>query len=138
MFRQWTKGSREAESEEALWTEILTLFLPDICTLVQTYSILDGLIINVNQTTSRYVPISSVTMAEKKSKHVPKQRGDKCAITLTLVKTLSGDVTYTSKTSRSLPTTEFPEGFLLGFKKSHWSNEEETLRLLKVISPWCH
>ena len=65
-----------------------------------------------------------------------KQRGDdKCAITLTLVKTLSGDVTYTSKTSRSLPTTEFPEGFLLRFKKSHWSNEEETLRLLKVISP---
>ena len=65
-----------------------------------------------------------------------KIRGDdKCAMTLTLAKTLSGDVTYTGKTSCSLPTTEFPEGFLLGFKKSHWSNEEETLRLLKVISP---
>ena len=44
---------------------------------------------------------------------------------------------YTSKTSCSLPTTKFPEGLLLGFKKSRWSNEEEILRLLKeVISPF--
>ena len=67
---------------------------------------------------------------------------DKHAITLTLAETLSGDMfpfqmIDTGKTSRSLPTAEFPEGFLLGFNKSHWSNEEETLRLLKeVISPY--
>ena len=63
---------------------------------------------------------------------------DKHAITLTLAETLSGDMLpfqmiYTDKTSRSLPTAEFPEGFLLGFNKSHWSNEEETLRLLKEV-----
>ena len=39
---------------------------------------------------------------------------------------------YTGKTSRSLPTAEFPEGLLV-FNKSHWSNEEETLRLLKEV-----
>ena len=65
MFRRWVEGSREAESEEALQIEILTLFLHNICTLVQTYSIPDELIKNVNQTPSEYVPISSVTMAEK-------------------------------------------------------------------------
>ena len=44
---------------------------------------------------------------------------------------------YTGKISRSLPTVEFPEDFLLGFNKSHWSNEEETLCLLKeVIFPY--
>ena len=63
---------------------------------------------------------------------------DKHAITLTLAETLSGDMLPfqmidTGKTSRSLPTAEFPEGFLLGFNKSHWSNEEETLRLLKEV-----
>ena len=56
---------RSRESEEALRIEILTLFLHNICTLVQTYSIPDELIKNVNQTPSEYVPISSVTMAEK-------------------------------------------------------------------------
>ena len=49
---------------------------------------------------------------------------DKRAITITLVENLSEDMLpfqmiYTGKTSHSLPTAEFPEGFLLGFNKSH-------------------
>ena len=129
---------------EALLIEIWTLFLHNICTLVQqTYNIPDERIINVDQTPSKYMPTSSVTTAEKNSKHVPKQEvDDKCAITLKLAKTLSGDMLpfqmiYTGKTSCSLPAAKFPESFLLGFKKLHWSNEEETLPLLKeVISPY--
>ena len=58
---------------EALWTEIRTLFLHDICTLVQTYNITDELIINANQTTSKHMPTSSVTMAEKNSEHACKE-----------------------------------------------------------------
>ena len=94
--------------------------------------------INVDQT-----PTSSITLAEKNYKHVPKQGADdKRTITLALTETLSGNmlpslVICTGKTSRSLPTAEFPEGFLLGFNKSHWTNEEEILRFLKeVISPY--
>ena len=95
--------------------------------------------INVDQTPSKYVPTSSVTMAEKNSNHVPKQGvDDRRAITLILAETLSEDILpiqmiYTGKTSRSLPTTGFPEGFLLGFNKSHWSNDEGTLPLLKEV-----
>ena len=118
---------------EALLIEIWTLFLHNICTLVQqTYNIPDELIINVDQTLSKYMPTSSVTTAEKNSKHVH----------LKLAKTLSGDMLplqmiYIGKTSCSLPAAKFPESFLLGFKKLHWSNEEETLPLLKeVISPY--
>ena len=67
---------------EALWIEIRTLFLHNICTLVQTYNIPDELIINADHTPSNYVPTSSVTMAEKICKHVPKQGADeKRAIT---------------------------------------------------------
>ena len=76
-------------------------------------------------------------------KHVPKQGADdKRAVTLTLAETLNGDMlsfqmTYTGKTSRTLPTAKFSEGILLGFNKSHWSNEEETLSLVKeIISPY--
>ena len=50
---------------EALWIEIWTLFLRNICTLVQTYNIPNELIINVDQTPSKYMPTSNVTMAEK-------------------------------------------------------------------------
>ena len=78
---------------EALWVEIWTLFFHDICTFVQTYNIPDELIINVDQTSSKYVPTSSVTMAEKNSKHVTKEGpNDKRDITLTLAETLSGDM----------------------------------------------
>ena len=74
---------------EALWTEIRTLFLHDICTFVQTYNITDELIINGNQTTSKHMPTSGVTMAEKNSEHVLKQRAeDKHTITPTLAETL--------------------------------------------------
>ena len=82
--------------------------------MVQTYNIPDELIININQTPSEYVPTSSVTMAEKNLKPVSKQGADdKCAITLTLATTLSGDMLpfqmiYTGKTKRSSPTAEFP------------------------------
>ena len=73
---------------EALWTEIQTLFLHNICTLVQTYNIPDELIINVNQTASKYVLTSSVTMAKKNPKHVPKHGADdKHAIALALAET---------------------------------------------------
>ena len=67
---------------------------------------------------------------------------DKRAITLTLAETLSGDMlpfqmTYIGKTSHTLPTAKFSEGILLGFNKSHWSNEEETFSLVKeIISPY--
>ena len=78
---------------EALWIEIWTLLLHGICTLVKTYNIPDELIINADQTASKYVPTSSVIIAEKDSMHVAKQgAGDKRAITLTLAETLSGDM----------------------------------------------
>ena len=105
---------------EALWIEIRKLSLHDICTLVQTCNIPDELITNVDQTPSKYVATCNVTMVEKNSKHVPNQGADdNRAITQTLAETLCGDMLpfqmiYTGKTSHSLPSAEFPEGFLLG------------------------
>ena len=59
---------------------------------------------------SKYVTTSSITVAEKNSKHVPKQGADyKRAVTLTLAETFSGDMlpfqmVYTGKANRSLQT----------------------------------
>ena len=74
MYFVWkTVTTSRAVVTEALWTEIWTLFLDDICTLVQTYNITDELIINANQTTSKHMPTSSVTMAEKNCEHACKE-----------------------------------------------------------------
>ena len=107
------------------------------------YNIPDVLILNVDQTPSKFVNVDRMTMAEKGSKHVAKRGAeDKRMITATLSQTLSGlmlpfQLIYTGKTKRSLPTAKFPSGFCLSFNPTHWSNEKETLLLLdKVIKPY--
>ena len=126
-----------------IWTEIRHLYLYNIAEVVLRYSIPDALIINVDQTPSKYVCVDKTTMAEKGSKHVSKRGSDdKRAITATLSETLSGQILpfqliYTGKTKRSLPDAQFPKGFSLSYNPSHWSNEEETLRLINdVIKPY--
>ena len=78
-------------------------------------------------------------MAETNSKHVAKKGGsDKWGMTLTLAETLDGSalpfqLIYQGKTARSLPATNFPEGFCLSYNEKHWSNEKETLRLINDV-----
>jgi len=60
-----------------------------------------------------------------------------------LVVTLSGSflpfqITYTGKTKSSQPRDiQFPPGFCVTQNPTHWSNEEETLKLVKeIINPY--
>ena len=44
---------------------------------------------------------------------------------------------YQGKTARSLPATNFPEGFCLSYNEEYWSTEKETSRLInEVIHPY--
>lgn len=68
---------------------------------------------------------------------------DKRAITIMLTISHSGvilpyQLIYTGKTKRCLPDTSLlPPDFLLSYNPTHWSNEEETLKLLNlVIDPY--
>ena len=81
-----------------------------------------------------------MTMAEKNSKSVPiKGLTDKRNITLTFVISLAGEflpmqVIYQGKTKASLPRNfVFPKGFCLTQNPKHYSNEEETLKLIDSI-----
>ena len=82
---------------------------------MQTYNIPDELIIDIGQTSSKYVLTSSGTMAEKDSKHGPKQgANDEHSVTLILAVTFHGEIIpmiYTGTTSCSLPAANFPEDF---------------------------
>ena len=50
---------------------------------------------------------------------------------------LSFQLIYTGKTERSLPNVKFPRGFCLAYNPKHWSNVNETLRLIEdVLVPY--
>ena len=129
---------------KATWLEVKATFLHDKVPAIVEDEIPDELILNVDQTPSKFVPTDNVTMAEKSSKHVSrKESNDKCRITVTLAETLSGQilplqVIYTGKTSHSLPHVKFPAGFCLSYNEKHWSNKAKTTALVpvnKIIYP---
>ena len=46
-------------------------------------------------------------------------------------------IIYKGKTPRLLPNVDFPDGFCLSYNEKHWSNENETIRLIeKVLVPY--
>ena len=142
LTRRLVTASRPAITKAA-WLEVKAKFLHDILCAVVEDSIPDELVINVDQTPSKFVPTDNVTMVEKGSRHVSRKgSSDKRGITVTLAETLSGRILpfqliYTGKTSRSLPHFDFPAGFCLSYNEKHWSNEAETLALInKIIHPY--
>ncbi|KAI6652990.1 hypothetical protein LOD99_4067 [Oopsacas minuta] len=114
-----------------LWNEVRDRFLNEIVTAVALHNIPDELIINVDQTPSKFVSTGNFTMAGTNSKQVAKKgSNDKRGMTIALAETLSGkmlpfQLIYHGKTARSLPTVPFPEGFLLSYSEKHWSNERK-------------
>ena len=68
-------------------------FLHAIVSACIESNIPDELIINVDQTPSKYVATDKITMAEKNSEHVSiKGSSDKRQITATFAETLAGDI----------------------------------------------
>lgn len=129
----------------SVWEETRDQFLHEIASKVSEHDIPDELIFNSDQTPSKYVATSKITMAQKNTKHVAIKGGsDKRGITLTVAQSLKGEILpfqiiYTGKTKRSLPKNahKFKRyNFLFGFNPTHWSNEQETLHLINsVLAP---
>ena len=138
MVRRMVTTSRP-KITPSIWEETRFIFLEEVAQAVSCHDIPDELIINVDQTPSKFVPTDNVTMAVRGTKHIPRTGGDdKRGITVTLSETLNGamlpfQLIYKGKTARSLPSVPFPEGFSLSYNESHWSNQTESLKLLKEI-----
>ena len=115
----------------SLWEKINTQCLHDIASAVRTYKIPDELILNPDQALSKYVPTTSVTIAEKRTARIPVRKGggDKRSITVTVIQGLSGkmlpsQIIYTGKTKINLPKNdEGKENFLFSYNEKYWSNE---------------
>ena len=127
-----------------MYEECKLSFLTDIDKCINKHNIPPELVLNADQTPSSYVSVGRMTMAEKNSKSVPiKGLTDKRNITLTFVISLAGEflpmqVIYQGKTKASLPRNfVFPKGFCLTQNPKHYSNEEETLKLIdSIINPY--
>ena len=108
--RRVTTTSRPVITE-SIWLEMRTRFLYNIAQIYLEYDVPDELIMNIDQTSSKYVTTDRVTMGKKGSKHVSKKgSNDKRAITATYAETLAGDILpfqliYQGKTVRSIPNT---------------------------------
>ena len=119
------------------------LFLHEVKLVMEMEDIPAELVINFDQTGIKYVPTSSWTLEKEGSKRVAiVGKDDKRQITAVIGCSMSGDVLpfqliYEGKTSRCLPSYNFPRGFDITCNPTHWSNEMTMLRYLdKVIFPY--
>ena len=123
----------------SLWAEVRSKFFPEITDKVLQHNIPDELIINVDQTASKYVTTDNITMAAKGEKHVsPAGATDKRAITVKLCESLDGcmlpfQLIYARKMERFLPDFTFPDGFCSAFSQKHWDYETKTICLIEDL-----
>ena len=130
---------------QGLYEECKERYLNEIMTSVEKNGIPPALILNSDQTPSSFVSVGKKTMAEKGSKSVPvKGLTDKRNITLNFVVTLSGEflplqIIYGGETTASLPRgVTFPSEFSVTQNLKHWSNEQDTIKLLEqIVGPYC-
>ena len=114
-------------------------FLHQIINQVDKYQIPPFLIISFDQTQSKYVQVSLMTMARRGKNNVPiADANDKKSITATFSitfdnKFLPMQFIYKGKTNQSLPKVDFPDSFSLSVNKTHYSNEEEALKFIDEI-----
>ena len=123
--------------------EAKLLFQHQIVSIVEDDEIPESLIMNFDQTPLKYAPVSNGTFAKKGSKHIPITGGAfKESITATFGITYSGkflpmQLIYKGKTQRSFPSVNFPSSFSLSANSKHFSNTQESLKLLdEIIIPY--
>ena len=127
-----------------LYNECRREYLGNIKEITTKYNIPPELVLNADQTPSSYVSVGRSTMAARGSTSVSiKGLTDKRNITLTFVISLSDEflplqIIYGGKTTASHPRGfKFPAGFSISQNPKHWSNEQETLKLIdEVIQPY--
>ena len=127
------------EIPDGIKKETELLFIHDIVHHIETNKIPESMVLNIDQTPLKYVPCGKTTMAEKSSSTVPINGvSDKRMITATFTISLDGkflpiQLIYAGKTERSIPKIKFPKSFSLSTNPTHFSNETESLKLMKEI-----
>ena len=118
-------------------------FLDRIVEAVQLHSISKALIINLDETDLKLVPVSSWTLEQQGTAKI-KVAGvdDKREVTAVVAASMTGDLLplqmlYTGVTERCHPTFNFPDKWNVWHSSNHWANESTTLCYIeKVLKPY--
>ena len=128
---------------ESLREELEKSYLHGIVRKIEENSIPLSLVLNLDQTPSKYIPVFNKMLAPKGSKTVLiKGSTDKRMITATFTIILDGSflpiqLAYGGKTKKSLPRVKFPSSFSLSVNPKHYSNEQESIKVLnEIIIPY--
>ena len=118
-------------------------FIFDVKAVIEIGEIPSELVINWDQTSIHYVPVSNSTMAKEDSKRVEIAGIDnKRQITAIFAGTMAGDflppqLIYQGKTAKCLPSVEFPSDWHVTHTENHWSNEKTMFDYLqKILFPY--
>ena len=110
-----------------------------IANIIEKHNIPKSLVLNSDQTPSKYVTVGRTTMAPKNSTRIGLAGStDKCSFTLTLTVTLDGKILpfhiiYGGKTDQSLPKITFSAKFITSVNEKHYSKTEEVIKHLQEI-----
>ena len=142
-FRKRRGTTAKVPIPDEVKKEIELTFLHEVVNTIKEHNI-PPLIINLDQTPTKFVPGSNSTLAKTGSTNVPIiGMSDKRMITATFAITLNGtflpmQLIYGGKTKQSLPRgVRFPDSVSLSVNEKHYSNEKEVLNHLEeVINPY--
>ena len=129
----------KVQVSEPLRKEVGISYLNSIVLIIEENNIPLSLVLNLDQTPTKFIPGSNKTLALKGSKNVPICGStDKRMITATFTITLDGkflpiQLIYGGKTSKSLPRVKFPPSFSLSVNSKHYSNETESIKVIEEI-----
>ena len=127
------------EIPEGALKEAKLLFHHDIVSTVDKFNIPESLIINIDQTPTKYVPVGRLSLAKKSAKTVTVEgNSDKRTITAMFVFSFKADflpmqLIYAGKTTKCLLRFNFPDQYSLSFNETHYSNERESCKLIEEI-----
>ena len=137
------RASTKAKVSPTEFNKFTAQFIFDVRTIIEIEEIPCELVINWYQTGIHYIPVSSWTMAKEGSKRVEIIGiDDKRQITAVFGGTLAGDfvlpqLIYKGKTTKCLPSVDFPQDWHVTYMENHWANEAAMVDYLeKIIFPY--
>ena len=133
----------KVEISEEVQKEVKTTYLRSIVSIMENNKIPNSMVINLDQTSSKYVPGCNKTLALKGIKSVSVAGStDKRTITATFSITKDGkflpiQIIYGGKTSKSILPVSFPDSFLVSANENNYSNQKKSLKMLEhIIIPY--
>ena len=90
-----------------------------------------SIVINFDQTPSKFVPVASTTLAKRNTKQVYVKGST--TFTVTLEGRFLGMQLICGKTHQSLPNFKFPKKFSLSVNPKHYNNETKSIQFINEI-----